>query len=285
MMTPLPVLSESVANRRFLQEIVPGKLCPETDARLPRQLRCTTMKHRILAALAAFAIAAGSGAAANAQTGSRHAPTLTVTGAGSVTRAPDRATVSFRIETTNDQAAAATSANAAIANALSAGLAPLHIPASAISTAGYALNYNPRPAKPDPTSQQRYGYTVERTIEVVVDSVDGTGAVVDAGVAAGVTNVNGIAFALRDRNAAIRSAQAAALADAVAQARNLAVAAKVRLVRILAIAPSGAGGPGPLMRASPGLMMAANVPTTIDPGNLTIDANVTVEYEIAPARP
>ena len=242
------------------------------------------MKHRILAALAAIAIVTATGSGANAQTtGSRRIATLTVTGEGSVTRAPDRATVSFRIETTNDQAAAATSANAAIANALTARLAPLHIPASAIATSGYGLNYNPRPPKPDPASTQRYGYTVERTIDVVVDSTDATGAVVDAGVAAGVTSVNGIAFTLRDRHAAVRAAQAAALADAVAQARGLALAAKVRLVRIVAISPSGSSGVVPLLRASPRLMMAAApVPTTIDPGNLTVDAGVGVEYEIAP---
>jgi uncharacterized protein YggE len=29
-------------------------------------------------------------------------------------------------------------------------------------------------------------------------------------------------------------------------------------------------------------MMAAAVPTTIDPGNLTVEATVAVEYEIAP---
>jgi uncharacterized protein YggE len=241
------------------------------------------MKHRILAALAAFAIAAGSGAAANAQTSDRHlTPTLTVTGEASVTRAPDRATVSFRIETTNDAAAAATSANAAIVNAVTAKLAPLGIPASAISTSGYGLSYNPRPAKPDPASTQRYGYTVERTIDVIANSVDNAGAVVDAGVAAGVTGVNGIAFSLRDGHAAMRSAQAAALGDAIAQARALAGAAKVRLVRILAISPSGDAVPQPLRRAVPGIMMAAAVPTTIDPGNLTVNANVTVQYEIEP---
>jgi hypothetical protein len=241
------------------------------------------MKQRILAALAALAIVAGSGATASAQTpGSRRVPTLTVTGDGSVTRPPDRATISFRIETTNDIAAAATSANAAIANALAARLAPLHVPASAISTTGYGLNFNPRPPKPDPASTQRYGYTVERTIDVAVDSVDASGAVVDAGVAAGVTNVNGITFSLRDRHAAVRAAQTAALADAVAQARSLAAAAKVRIVRILAISPSGSSGGGPLIRASPRLMMAAAVPTTIDPGNLTVEATVAVEYEIAP---
>ena len=258
------------------------KVWAETSARLRPRLRCNTMKHRILAAVAVLAIAAGTGSAANAQSsGGRRTPVLTVTGSGSVTRAPDRATVSFRIDTTNAVAANATSANAAIANALTAKLAPLGIAASAISTTGYNLSYNPRPAKPDPASQQRYGYTVERTIDVAVNNVDGAGAVVDAGVAAGVTNVNGIAFSLRDRSAAQRSAQTAALADAVAQAENMAAAAKVRLVRILTIAPSG--GPGPIVRASPRLMMAAqSVPTTIDPGNLTVTADVTVEYEIAP---
>jgi hypothetical protein len=245
------------------------------------------MKPRILAALAAFALAAGMGTAANAQTsGSLRIPTLTVTGAGSVTRAPDRATVSFRIETTNDEAGAATSANAAIANALVAQLAPLHIPASAISTTGYGLNYNPRPPRPDPTSMQRYGFTVERTIDVVVDSPEASGAIVDAGVAAGVTNVNGITFSLRDRHAAMRAAQAAALADAVAQARSLAAAAKVRLVRILSLSPSGDSGFGPQLQASGRLMMAtAAVPTTIDPGNLRVEASVGVEYEIAPEHP
>lgn len=243
------------------------------------------MKHHTLATLAAFAIAAGSGAAANAQTSSRSlAPTLTVTGEASVTQAPDRATVSFRIETTNDIAATATSANAAIANALTAKLAPLGIPASAISTTGYGLNYNPHPAKPDPASTQRYGYTVERTIDVIANSVDRAGAVVDAGVAAGVSGVNGVAFMLRDGHAAVRSAQAAAVSDAAAQARGLAAAAKMRLVRIIAIAPSGNARPQPLRRAVPGVMMAVAVPTTIDPGNLTVQANVTVQYEIAPDR-
>jgi uncharacterized protein YggE len=240
------------------------------------------MKQRILATLAALIMIVGTSAVAGAQTAPR-APTatLTVTGDSSVSRAPDRATISFRIETNNDQAAGATSANSAIATALEKRLAGLNIPSSAISTSGYGLNYTPRPAKPDPASTQRYGFTVERTIDVAIDNVDGAGAVVDAGVAAGVTNVNGITFSLRDAHAAMRSAQTAALADAVAQARSLAAAANVRLVRILAISPAGETSPvRPLGRV---MMAAASMPTTIDPGNLTVTANVTVAYEIAPS--
>ena len=238
------------------------------------------MKHRILAALAAFAIVTATGAAANAQDSRRLTPTLTVTGEASITRAPDRATVSFRVETTSDQATTATSDNAAIAAALGAKLAPLGIAAAAITTSGYGLTYTPRPAKPDPASTQRYGYTVERTIEVAVGKVDAAGAVVDAGVAAGVSGVNGVSFSLHDRGPAQRSAQTAALADAVAQARALAAAAKVRLVRILAISPSG-GVVQPLT-VTPRMMTAAAVPTTIDAGDLTVRADVTLRYEIAP---
>jgi len=269
--------------RRDLPESVPERTSAETGARSGRRLRCIAMKHRILAALAALAFAGATGACAGAQTtGHSRLSTLTVTGDAEVTRAPDRATVSFQIETNNEQAAAATSANAAIANALTAKLAPLHIPASAVSTSGYSLNYTPRPPKPDPASTMRYGFTVSRTIEVVVDDVNGAGAVVDAGVAAGVTNVNGIS--LRDRRAAVRSAEGAALADAQAQAGVLATAAKVRLVRILAIAPADGSAPirpvGRVMFAA-----AASVPTTIDPGSLTINASVTLQYAIEPVRP
>ena len=180
-------------------------------------------------------------------------------------------------------APAATSANAAIANALSARLAALNIPASAISTAGYGLTYTPRPPKPDPASTQRFGYTVERTIDVAVDNVNGAGAVVDAGVAAGVTNVNGVAFSLHDQRAAVRSAQAAALDAAVALAHGPAAAAHVRLVRILAIAPAGNAAPQVAFRAM--ALSAASVPTTIAPTDLTVTANVTLRYEIAPLTP
>jgi uncharacterized protein YggE len=244
------------------------------------------MKHRIIAALAALALIAVNGSIANAQTPpvNHRIATMTVTGTASVTRAPDRATISFRIETTNDQSAAATSANNAIVAALGKRLAGMNVPAGAISTQGYSLNYTPRPPKPDPQSTQRYGYSVERTINVAIDNVDGAGAIVDAGMAAGVTNVNGISFSLRDQHAALRSAQTAALADAVAQAKDLATAANMRLVAILAISPGGGSSPvRPMARSMVAAVAAA--PTVIDPGSLTVDANVTIQYEIAPLKP
>ena len=240
------------------------------------------MKTARLVALSSIAFVALLAGAANAADAPR-AATLTVTGDGSVTQAPDRAIISFQIQTTDAESAKATSANATIANAVTARMTQLGLPASATATSGYGLNYVPRPTRPDPANDQRYGYTVTRTIDVTVDGTDRAGAIVDAGVAAGATNVNGVAFQLRDPHAAQRAAQTAALNDAVQQARSLAAAAGVRLVRIVAITPGGNGGvrPLPMERVA---LSAARTPTTIEPGNLTVQANVTVRYEIAPAR-
>lgn len=209
--------------------------------------------------------------------------TLTVSGEGTVTRAPDRVTVAFRIESVDAQAARATAQNATVANALHDALTRLGIAPNAIATGSYAISYNPRPPQPDPNVAQRYGYVVERIVTVTVDRTDTAGAIVDAGVGAGVTGVNGVSFELRDPRAAYRSALTAALADAQEQARVLAAAAHLRLVRIRDIAPAGhLPQPLPLLRGTPRMALAAAVPTQLDPGNLTASATVTLRYEIAP---
>jgi uncharacterized protein YggE len=253
----------------------------QNAARFVATARCTNMTTVRLAALSLVLGTMLTGMAGAAEP--THPATLTVTGTGTITRAPDRATISFSIQTTDANSVAATSANAAIASAIGAKMAALGLSASATVTSSYGLSYNPRPTKPDPSNDQRYGYTVSRTIDVTTDAIERAGPIVDAGVAAGATNVNGVSFMLRDPQAAQRAAQAAALADAVAQARALATEAGVRLVRIRSLAPGGAGGVGrpmPMMRMA---LAAAPVPTTIDPGSLSVSAEVTVQYEIAPA--
>ncbi len=236
-----------------------------------------------LVALSSIVLAALLGTPASAAERARVA-TLVVTGEGKVTRAPDRALVSFQIVTTDADSTKATSQNNAIVSALTAKVTALGLPASALATTGYNLAYLPRPTKPDPASDQRYGFTVMRSITVTVDQPDRAGAVVDAGVAAGATSVDTVQFVLRDPHAAQRAAQTAAIDDAVQQARALAGAAGVKLVRIVSIAPGGGVIPRPMPMMRMTLAAQAPVPTQIDPSNLTVDATVTLSYEIAPAK-
>jgi uncharacterized protein YggE len=240
------------------------------------------MKTISLAAVALVLAAATSPALAQAPAPARPAAQIQVSGQGSVDRMPDQALVSFSVVTNDDVAARATSANNTIYTALLARLNGLGIQPAAVKTTGYYLTYNPRPAQPNPQYQQRYGYVVTRSVSVTSDRTDQAGAIVDAGVAAGITNVGGISFGLRDDRAAYRTALAAAVADAASQAETLAAAARVRIVRVLTIS---AGSYAPVPRVlSLGRVTAAPapMPTDVLPSDLTVRASVTVTYEVAP---
>ena len=99
-----------------------------------------------------------------------------------------------------------------------------------------------------------------------------------------MATVGGIDFGLRDPRAAYRAALAAAVADADAQAQALAVAAHLRVVRLLVLSSARqASVPRPL--AAGRLMVAAAVPTDVQPSSLSVTATVTATYEVAPAEP
>lgn len=244
------------------------------------------MKHRMLALPAALAVVLALALPAGAQPASAARPriaTLAVTGLGTTRQAPDRATISFRIETVDDQAARATSQNAAIANALTARLNALGVSGPAIETTSFGITFNPRPAQPDPAFAQRYGYVVDKEVAVTVDRTDTVGTLIDAGVAAGVSGVNSVAFSLRDPRAAYRTALAAAMGDAKAQAQALAGAAGVHLGRIVTVS-AGSAPPPPIrpLAMARSLAGAPVVPTTIDPGSLETRATVTAVYQLSP---
>jgi hypothetical protein len=222
-------------------------------------------------------------APAAAQTMPPARTSITVTGQADVDHAPDQATVGFSIATNDDNAAHATSANNGIYNALVAKLGGLGIAPAAIKTTSYNVSFNPRPPNPNPQFAQRYGYVVSRYVTVTTPRTDQVGALIDAGIGAGVTNVGSVNFGLRDNRGVYRQALGAAVADASAQAQALADAAHVRILRILSI---GSASYAPVPRPGPVIgrmaMAAAPVPTDVQPSDLTVHAAVTVRYEIAP---
>jgi len=241
------------------------------------------MKTIPLAAAVLAVLAATSPALAQNGASSSRVSTITVGGQGAIDRNPDQAIVSLTIITNDDNATRATSANNSTYNALVAKLAGLGVPASAIRTTSYGLNYNPHPQQANQQFPQRYGFVVNRGLAVTASRTDQAGAIVDAAVSSGVSNVDGIAFGLHDQRSAYRQAQAAAVADAEAQAHALAAAAHVRIVRVLDISSGSVIGPRPVVFGAERMAMAAApVPTDVQPSALTVTANVTITYEVAP---
>ena len=210
------------------------------------------------------------------------APTeITVTGEGTASATPDMATESFTISTNAASAAGAMSENNTRYNRLEASLHALGVMNADIETTSYTLNYTPRPQPPDtPQPGQRYGYFVDRAIDVTLHRTTLVGKAIDAAASAGVTDIGGVNFGVSDRKGQLALALRSAVSDARLQAQNLAQAAGLRIVRVKSMQQSSTIAPPPspvMMRAM--AAPAAPVPTDIRPGSVQARASVVITYE------
>lgn len=199
---------------------------------------------------------------------------VAVNGSGEVRVPPDMATVTFGVLADRATAAdAQDEANRVIAAAVG-NLHRLGIPDRLIQTAAIALQ--PR----TDNSGNVIGYEASQTLAVVVDRVALVGRVVDAGVAAHANNNVGIAYGLRDENAA----RTAALRVAVGVARTRAAAAAAALGRSLAGAHvqltenTQPVQPQPVVAAGRQAAPSAAAPTQAFGGTLTVHEDVGLTY-------
>lgn len=128
------------------------------------------------------------------------------------------------------------------------------------------------------------GYQVSNSINVRTMKLKLAGELIQAANEAGANTIDSISFGIADprkhRAEAIRTATANALADA----RTLADAANLRLVRVITINLDQAATPRPLvttMQRGMEMAMSAGAPPPVNPGDVNINASVTVVYEIA----
>lgn len=211
---------------------------------------------------------------------------LTVNAEGTSTRTPDMATFSAGVTTQGDTASAALSANSRQMNSAMAALKRAGIAARDIQTSNLSLNpvYSEPARKPDGSydaSQRKIvGYEASNTVTVRARKLDAMGQVIDALVAAGANQINGPNFMLSEPQAAQDEARIDAMKSARAQAELYAKAAGLRIVRVISISENGGGSPSPVMFVRKASMMEAAPPVAA--GELETQANVSVQYELAP---
>lgn len=229
---------------------------------------------RALAVCAAFSLLPATAAAALPPR------TVTVAGEGSVSRPPDRASLAASLISNDDDAQTATSANNKTYASLVARMAALHIPETSIRTTSYDISFVP---KPEPSAQfkpPRTGYIVMRRLQISIDDLSAVGRTVDAAVAAGITQIDGVTFGLRDPRKAYADALTAAMSDAELQASALAKGAHVRLGSVLRVDAARAVP----LPSQPGVMLrtAAAVPTELQPSQVEVHATVNVTFALEP---
>ena len=203
---------------------------------------------------------------------------IVVSGEGTVSAAPDMATVFVGVSRQARRAGdalqeASEGAAAVLARLASEGIAPRDI-----QTRNIGLS--PQYARSNDGSPPRVtGYVASNDLMVRVRDFDRLGAVLDAIVVDGANAMNGLSFDIQERDELEQIARAQAVGVAREKAEVLAKAAGVTLGAVLTISEGGAGAAP--FAADQGLMMEARSAVPIAGGEIDIRATVTIVFAIA----
>ncbi len=225
----------------------------------------------------------GIAAAATADTSNDNV--IHATGTGNVIGTPDRAQVTFSVETENSDVKIAQQDNAQKMAKVIDALVAIGIPKDALKTTGY----NIYPVYEDTTKslfdQKVRTYRVTNTLTVTLHDVSKTGEVIDVAVANGINQASSIQFLLSDEQSQVLRTEA--LKEAVARARadaDTVAAAMGTNITGVQNADISAGYSPVLFdnyqyQAGNALMKSA-APTPIQPGDITVSAQVSITYRI-----
>jgi uncharacterized protein len=199
-------------------------------------------------------------------------PLVVTTGEAIVRRAADVAFVTLSVETRARNPRDAQRENADQMTAVLRRLDQVRVQKDAIRTTGLDLSQ-----EDDFVENRRVPgqFVARNSIEVRVDDIARAGEIVDVAVQGGATEVSGIRFDLKRREAAEREALRLAVTDARGRAEAAAAGAGRTLDRIVRVEEQrgDSGAPRPLMAMS---RQAAAPETPVQPGEIEIRAQVTL---------
>ena len=241
-----------------------------------------------LACAALLVASAALAAPAWAETAAVPSPTLSsirVTGEARVSAQPDRVQIDLGVQTQAPLSQDAASANARALEAALAAVRKAAGPGAQLKTVSYSLtpNYQYHSGGGEPTIT---GYTALNVVQVTLDDLARSGAVLDAATRAGANRVQGIQWTLRDQDTVRAEALREAATRARAEAQVLAGALDLRIVRVLTVEESSPQivplrTHVAMARATAG---AAEAPTPVEAGTLEVSASVTLTVEVGPGR-
>lgn len=203
---------------------------------------------------------------------------IIVSGAGSISIAPDVAYVTLGVTTQNASPKVAQTENNQLIASVIETVKKLGIDEKDIKTTNYNMYPNYDYSKMD-GSNRITGYTVNNSVSVTVRDLEKLGDLLGVAVDAGANVSNGVSFGLLDRSAAYNEALTLAIRNAADKASTIAKALGKSVGDPITVTESG-GSYMPVysteMRAMPAADAAMGVPT--EAGELTVTANVQITY-------
>ena len=206
-------------------------------------------------------------------------PALNLSAHGEVKVAPDMATLTFGVMTEAPTAQAAMADNARRMTEVFAALRRAGIEERDIQTSGLTLSAQYDYQQNEPPRLR--GYQASNRVTVSIMDLDEVGTVADAVVAAGVNQIDGIGFGLRDPGAAEDQARVLAVRALQDKARLYARALGVELGGIRSLNEGGGYSPQPPMPVfAMARMEMADASTPVAAGQLTVRIDITGTYDL-----
>jgi uncharacterized protein len=240
-----------------------------------------------IAALAAFTSAAL--AAPPPPPPGHHGPkpaTLRMGGEGDVSVAPTLARISGGVVSSAETAADALAANNKAMTGVVDAFKKQGIEPKDISTSNFSVE--PQYVYEDENNRRTrppkiVGYEVRNTVNVTIRDLKKLGSVLDVTVSSGANNIGNISFDVENASKLQDDARRKAFEDAHRKAQLYADAAKLKLGRVMSITENTSGAvpmrPRMMMEA---MKAAAPQSTPIEQGELNLNTQVEVEWELAP---
>jgi uncharacterized protein YggE len=203
---------------------------------------------------------------------------LNVTGTGQVYLTPDVAYINIGVHTVGDTVGDALKLNNSQATAVASSLKELGVDAKDIQT----NSFNVYP-------QQQFGpqgevlktiYAVDNTVFVTVRDLSKLGQILDVVVQNGANAINGITFDVLDKTKALSQVRQMAVADARAQAQELATAAGVKLGNLISLNVYSSTSPVPAFGGKGGAVANAAAPVSVSAGQMVLSMDASLVYEI-----
>ncbi len=212
----------------------------------------------------------------------KDAPIISVDGQGSASTAPDQATVTVGVVTSNKDAGQARNENARIATQIRHAVKALGIKDADIQTANYS--FYPQYNTQKDGMQTISGYMVNNSVIIKVRNLDLTSKVIDAALASGGNQVSSLDFSASDTKALRKEALTDACKDAREKADILAAALGKRIVGVQNVTESS-GYMQPyrsnrILMASMAKAEDMSYETPLEAGSLTMNATVHVDFLI-----
>lgn len=205
---------------------------------------------------------------------------IVVSGQGTVHAAPDMATITLGVTHEHVQAGEAMQDVSAAMTEMLVRLRELGLEDRHLQTTRITLNPVWSHHRGNDRPPEITGFVASNALSVQVVELENLGQVLDAVIAGGANDFNGLQFGIQEPDPLQSDARALAVADARAKAQELADAAGVTLGPVLNISEQRGGRVAP-MHAEMSMRKAADVPVAA--GEMSVSVSVDMVFGIGEA--